>query len=163
MLLSGQGFAQRDSLTLVVSSAYKSEDSADSYLIRIDFTSWQQRPITLYKKPLRPFICCWDFEEEIGVEIQKLDSTCYTAINKCADCHNFFPPKYVKEDMVKLNYGETISYSGDISLFDRYGRNGKQVGFYGNYRCRAYWIYYVDGKREKTISKWMYINFQGYK
>lgn len=128
MLLAGPGFAQPDSLTLVVSSAYQPEDSAKSYPIRIAFTNRQQRPITLYKKPHRSFICCWDFDEEIGVEIQRLDSTCYTGINNCADCDDFFPPKYVKEDMIKLKHGETVSYSGDISLFDDMVETGSRWG-----------------------------------
>ena len=152
-------FSQTDSLELKIYSTYQPEDSAKKYNIKIDFISKKHIPVTFYLEPLRPVKCCFDFQEEVGIEIQKIDSNCFRTIQKCDEC-DFFRAQYNESDKKTLQYGKILSYTADISLFDKSVTKNKVVVFTGTYRCRAYRYYDETGNRRKIYSNWLYITFE---
>jgi hypothetical protein len=162
LFLGFKCLGQKDSLYLIIRSKYKQEDSAKSFAIQIDFVSMRHKPVTFIYNPLFSLNCCNQPEDELGVNIEKLEGNCYQHFSNCADCDpvsGHFPESEKKQ----LHFGETISYKDSITLFNRYGSKGKVVGFTGNYRCRAWRIYSDQDGKHKIYSNWLYVNFEDYK
>ena len=158
-LFTANGIAQNDSLHLILTSEYTEQDSAKSYIIRIDFISKKILPVAFDYEPIRPIICCKEpTEDAIGIVIEKLVESCFKTIRNCAIC-DIDPRTIPKVDKRQLNYGDSISYKEDISLFDRYGKNRKAIGFVGVYRCRAWRYYFERGQKHKIYSNWLYVAF----
>ena len=161
--LNFSALSQEDSLLLKLSSNYKDSDSAKGYTIRMDLISHKTNSILLPVNPTFPSICC-EKDQKVGFIIEKLEGNCFIQYKKCASCSPLMDPSEPnkiqdRSQITHLKFGDTLSYSEEIGIFEIKFKARKAIAFTGEYRVRG-WRYYNDAGEERRLeSDWFYITF----